>query len=96
MADAFEPRNDLEQALTAAQEGRISGDELTRFLLTQQVFMPVEDRGTIGGFQMSTRANPLAIQSEESYKVLLTLGLRAWPSRARKHREREERRWTPG
>jgi len=80
MTDAFEPRNDLEQALVEAQEGRIPGDEVMRFLLTQQVFMPVEDRESIGGFQMSTRADPLAIHSEEGYKVLV---LFSSPERAR-------------
>jgi len=71
MTEHFEPRNDLEQALVAAQEGRIPGDEFMRLLLTSQVFMPVEDRETIGGFQMSTRANPLSVQSEEGYQVLV-------------------------
>ena len=80
MSDTFEPRNDLEQALVSAQEGRISGEEFMRFLLTQQVFMPVEDKEPIGGFQISTRANPLALQSEEGYKVLV---LFTSPERAR-------------
>jgi hypothetical protein len=80
MAEHFEPRNDLEQALVAAQEGRISGEEFMRFLLASQVFMPVEDREPIGGFQMSTRANPLSLQSEEGYRVLV---LFTSPERAR-------------
>lgn len=71
MTEPFAPRNDLEEALLAAQQGRISGEEFMRFLLTSQVFMPVEDREPIGGFQMSTRANPLSVQSEAGYRVLV-------------------------
>lgn len=71
MTEDFEPRNDLERRLVAAQEGRITGEDFMQFLLTSQVFMPVEDREPIAGFQMSTRANPLAIQSEAGYKVLI-------------------------
>lgn len=71
MNQAFEPRNDLEQRLQAAQEGTIAGDAFMQYLLTAQVFMPVEDRLGIGGFQDSAKARPLTVQAEDGTEVLI-------------------------
>lgn len=69
--EVFEPRNDLERQLVAAQEGRISGEQFLQELLLAQVFMPVRDRIGIGGFQDSTRATPLTLTAEDGTQVLV-------------------------
>jgi hypothetical protein len=71
MTETFESRDELKERLLAAQEGRLAAGEFIRSLLTSQVFLPVEYREPIAGFQMSSRANPLAVQSEQGYKVLM-------------------------
>jgi len=71
MNQAFEPRNDLEQQLQAAQEGTIAGDVFMQYLLTAQVFMPIEDKLGIGGFQDSEKARPLTVQAEDGTDVLI-------------------------
>ena len=40
MNDVFEPRNELEQQLLAAQEGKISSEAFMAYLLDTQIFMP--------------------------------------------------------
>jgi hypothetical protein len=40
-------------------------------LLTAQVFMPVEDKHGIGGFQGSTQAKPLTLKAEDGTEVLV-------------------------
>jgi len=71
MSQAFEPRNDLEQQLQAAQQGTIAGDAFMQYLLTAQVFMPIEDKLGIGGFQDSEKARPLTVQAEDGTDVLI-------------------------
>jgi hypothetical protein len=67
-----EPRNELEQRLHDAQEGRISSEGLLEHLLTAQVFMPVQDEPTaIRNFQRSTRARPLVLSAEDGTPVLV-------------------------
>lgn len=69
----FQPKNDLEQQLMAAQEGHLSSDEFMKGLLDAQVFMPVKDdaNNNIGGFQASNKAIPLRVQSEDQQETLV-------------------------
>ena len=71
MSEAFEPRNELELKLKAAQEGKIEGAVFMEHLMNAQVFMPVEDKLGIGGFQGSNRIKPLMIQAEDGTEVLI-------------------------
>jgi hypothetical protein len=80
MNTSFEPKNDLEQQLLDAQEGRIEGDDFMHALLTSKVFMPVQDSRTIGGFQANTRAKPLSLKDEDGTDILI---LFTSPDRAR-------------
>ena len=68
--EPFEPRNDLERQLMDAQEGKISGDIFMSQLLVSQVFMPVNDKVQIQGFQ-SNRTRPLTLQSADGTDVLV-------------------------
>lgn len=71
MGDTFEPRNELEQRLQAAQAGEIPADVFMREILDLQVFMPVEDELGIGGFQSSNKAKPLTLKAEDGTEVLV-------------------------
>ena len=71
MSQAFEPRNDLELKLQAAQEGKIDGEVFMEHLMNSQVFMPVEDRLGIGGFQGSNKITPLIIKADNGTDVLV-------------------------
>jgi len=72
MSEHFTAHNELETKLIAAQQGRIDSDVFMNELLDAQIFMPVEDeRNPIQGFQRSTTANPLTVESEEGAKVLV-------------------------
>ena len=70
MSDAFEPRNELEQQLMDAQEGRISGEAFMRALMEAQVFMPVLDR-SVAGVQLTTKLQPLTLATEGGSEVLV-------------------------
>ena len=70
--EAFDPRNDLERQLLAAQEGRMAPDAFMAQLLDAQVFLPVrEDDAGIQGFQTSDKAVPLLLDGGEGYQVLV-------------------------
>ena len=69
--EEFEPRNELERQLLDAQEGRLAGDQFMQQLLVSQVFMPVEEKVTIGGLQTSDRAKPLVVKTEDGLDVLV-------------------------
>lgn len=72
MSDVDEPRNELEEKLLAAQEGRITSDDLLESLLTSQVFMPVqEEKAAVLNIQRSARAQPLVLTSEEGAPILI-------------------------
>ncbi|HFD80681.1 MAG TPA: SseB family protein [Gammaproteobacteria bacterium] len=72
MNQTFVPHNDLETRLVEAQEGRLDGNVFMMELLDQQLFMPVEDeREEIQGFQRSSKARPLTLESEEGFSVLV-------------------------
>lgn len=65
-------RNVLEEKLLAAQEGRISSDELLEVLMDSQVFMPVQDEKPMAlNIQRSTRAQPLALSAEDGTPILV-------------------------
>jgi len=72
MGQEFKPHNDLEQQLLDAQEGRLDSEAFMQQLLDHQLFMPVEDEAEeIQGFQRSTKAQPLTLDTEDGTRVLL-------------------------
>ncbi len=71
MTTDFQPQNDLERQLMAAQENRIPPDSFLRTLLGSEVFMPVYERHQIGGFATDTKARPLMIRAEGGEEVLV-------------------------
>ncbi len=71
MASRFEPRNELEEQLQDAQEGRLAADVFIRQLMDAQVFLPVRDSVGIEGFQNSNRAEPLTVQAENGARALV-------------------------
>ncbi|WJW75412.1 SseB family protein [Thiohalobacter sp. IOR34] len=71
-SDVFEPRNDIERQLLAAQAGERSAEAFMEDLLAAQLFMPVEEDSTgIKGLQKSTQARPLTLESEDGLQVLI-------------------------
>lgn len=76
-----EARNELEAQILAAQEGRITSDDLLATLMDSQVFMPVQDeKAPVLNVQRSTRAQPLVLSAEEGTPILV---LFSSPERAR-------------
>lgn len=77
-----EARNELEKKLQAAIEGVLDSEDFMRELMTQQVFIPVQDEpeSGIANFQRSTRATPLVVQDEDGRNILV---LFTSPERAR-------------
>ncbi len=73
MTDAFEPKNDLEQKLIDAQEGRITPQEFIDSLMGSEVFMPVYEKHQIEGFTASRQAKPLTLKDEDSGEEVLVL-----------------------
>jgi hypothetical protein len=72
MNEPFEPRNDLERQLLAAQEGQASEGDFMQELMASQVFMPVQDEATdIANFQRSDKAVPLVLESENGGQALI-------------------------
>ncbi|GMQ89336.1 MAG: hypothetical protein BMS9Abin09_0810 [Gammaproteobacteria bacterium] len=72
MGQEFKPHNDLEQQLLDTQEGRLDSEAFMLQLLDHQLFMPVEDEVTeIQGFQRSTKAQPLTLDTEDGTRVLI-------------------------
>jgi hypothetical protein len=71
MHDTFEVRNELEQQLLAAQEGKISSEDFMHYLMETQVFMPVKDSIGIAGFTSSDKAVPLTVRAEDNTEVLI-------------------------
>jgi hypothetical protein len=71
MIENFEPRNELERQLVAAQEGLLETESLMDTLLVSQVFLPLRDDDKIKGFQRQTRAEPLSVTSEDGEPVLV-------------------------
>jgi hypothetical protein len=71
MHETFETRNELEQQLLAAQEGKITSEDFMHYLMETQVFMPVKDSIGIAGFTSSDKAVPLTIRAEDNTEVLI-------------------------
>jgi len=71
MTTDFQPHNDLERQLMAAQEEHISPESFFQTLLGSEVFMPIYERHQIGSFAADTQAQPLKIRSEEGEEVLV-------------------------
>ena len=71
MQEQFESRNELEEKLVAAQEGRLASDAFMAYLMDTQVFMPVKDAIGIGGFTGSDKAIPLTLKTEDDIEVLI-------------------------
>ena len=71
MQEQFESRNELEEKLVAAQEGRLTSDAFMTYLMDTQVFMPVKDAIGIGGFTGSDKAIPLTLKTEDDIEVLI-------------------------
>lgn len=78
--EAFEPKNDLERQLAAAQAGEVPPEAFLDALMAAEVFMPVRDDDRIKGFQRSTRALPLSLVDDEGVPTLI---LFSSPERAR-------------
>jgi len=71
MHEDFEARNELEQQLLDAQEGKITSEDFVRYLMETQVFMPVKDSIGIAGFTSSNKAMPLTVRAEDNTEVLI-------------------------
>lgn len=68
----FIPHNDLEKLLAEVMQSKAEAEDfVARLLAGDQVFMPVQDeKHTIAGFQLSTKAQPLLIEDEEGTQVM--------------------------
>jgi len=71
MHDTFESRNELEEKLMSAQEGRLPGEEFMHYLMDTQVFIPVKDSIGIEGFTASDKAVPLTLKTEGDVETLI-------------------------
>lgn len=80
MNTIFEPRNDLEKLLLAAQEGEIEIEEFVEALLGSQLFLPLHDDSPIGNFQRNQTARPLTLTADDGLPVLVMF---TSPDRAR-------------
>lgn len=80
MHDTFESRNELEEKLVAAQEGRLPGDQFMHYLMDTRVFLPVRDSTGIEGFTAGDKAVPLTLKPDDSTETLV---LFTSPERAR-------------
>lgn len=70
--EPFEPRNEVEHQLAAAQDGSIAGEDFMHYLLGAQLFMPVRDESHgIKGFQRDDKAVPLTLEAEEGTPILI-------------------------
>jgi hypothetical protein len=68
----FIPHNPVEERLQAVLAGTLDAEDFVMQLLGDQLFMPVRDeKDAIAGFQRSTLADPLVIESEDGERVLV-------------------------
>jgi hypothetical protein len=69
----FTPHNDLELLLTEVHQGKVEPEDfVARLMAGDQVFMPVRDeKHTISGFQLSTKAQPLVIEDDDGTQILV-------------------------
>lgn len=71
MNEKFLPKNDLEEKMLAAQNGHMPSEQFMLDFLDLQVFIPVSDDQTIGGFDDHKKAMPLTVTDEAGSKVLI-------------------------
>lgn len=72
MSEAFEPRNDLERQLVAAQGGDMAPETFMQALLVSQVFLPVRDDNTgVMNLQRSDKATLLTVDTDDGTKVVV-------------------------
>lgn len=71
MTEPFAARNDLEQKLLDAQEGRLELDDFMNALFEAQLFMPVHEGRTVSNIQLSNKAKPLSLQAADGTEVLV-------------------------
>ena len=72
MDTEFTAHNELEKKLVSAQQGQMDSSAFVSELIAAQVFMPVQDEPSeIQGFQRSSKANPLTLESEDGQNVLV-------------------------
>ncbi|MCU7800476.1 MAG: SseB family protein [gamma proteobacterium symbiont of Lucinoma myriamae] len=67
----FVAENELEKKLIQAQNGEIEGEEFLKEMLDMQVFMPIMDKHSIGGFQESKEATPLSVKDEDGTEMVI-------------------------
>lgn len=71
MHETFKARNELEEKLQAAQEGKLTSEDFMHYLMETQVFMPVKDSIGIEGFTSSNKAMPLTVKADDGTEVLI-------------------------
>lgn len=71
MPTDFIPQHPIERSLLALHQGTIDDDAFMQQLLSSELFMPIRDEHKIAGLQISKVAEPLTIESEEGYKILI-------------------------
>jgi len=71
MHETFEVRNELEQQLQDAQDGKLASEDFMHYLMETQVFMPVKDSIGIEGFTSSDKAMPLTVRADDNTEVLI-------------------------
>lgn len=67
----FTAENELEKKLIQAQNGEIEGEEFLKNMLDMQVFMPILDKHSIGGFQESKQATPLSVKDDDGIEMVI-------------------------
>jgi len=68
---AFTAENDLEIKVIQAQNGEIAGEEFLKEMLDMQVFMPIQDKHNIAGFQDSKQTTPLSFKDEDGTEMVV-------------------------
>lgn len=72
MSEPFEPRNELERQLIAAQQGEMAPEAFMQALLVSQVFLPARDESTgVMNLQRSDRATLLTVEADDGTKVVV-------------------------
>ncbi len=71
MQTHFIPQHPIEQSIFALHQGTISDETFMQQLLSSELFMPIRDEHKIAGLQISKVAEPLTIEGEEGYKILI-------------------------
>lgn len=67
----FIAENELETKLIQAQNGEIEGEEFLKEMLSMQVFMPIQDKHSIAGFQDSKQATPLSFKYDDGTEMVV-------------------------